>query len=608
MTNWVACQFIFNDLNKAPSNRPAPLRREPFPHRHSTLFHRINHPLMNAPRSVSPAAWRVWENPIFARYCQSRLRLRGLGIALLITVLIAGFIVALVTSIGVRTRMDPADAARTGLIPLLVLQGIILFIFGTAQVAGGMVAERDEGVIDYQRLIPMKPLSKVLGYLFGLPVREYVMCATTLPFTGWLLWRGHVAWETWVPLYVVVFTSTLLYHFTGLLTGTVVRNRRWAFLTSIGLVFALYTAVPEMAKFGLVFFKYLTIRPVFEESLPGLLPASASAVFKVVQRLAPTVKFFNLNFSEAIFTGFSQGGLILTFVIMLCRKWRRSESHLLGKIWATGFFIWIQILLLGNALPLIEHGSLFPSRGFARMVQVMPNWTPQPTEAVLMSGIYGVVTLLLIFVLGGIITPTAENQLRGWRRARKQGAAALPRLADAATGFWWVLVMALAGAGGWYVFTGALVESHWFPGQEVPLRTLAFFVAVMIAGGVGFQTLMEAWGGRAVGLAAILCGAVPLMGGAVLGAINDRLIPLALWLGGMSPVTMPFYAAGTLLSISELPQQAARAVPRAFHFWLLVSVLICLWFASRLWEKRREMARKVMAGPTVAELEAASAD
>ena len=50
-----------------------------------------------------------------------------------------------------------------------------------------MTAERDEGVIDYQRLIPMSPLSKVLGYLFGLPVREYVMFLATLPFTGWAL-------------------------------------------------------------------------------------------------------------------------------------------------------------------------------------------------------------------------------------------------------------------------------------------------------------------------------------------------------------------------------------------------------------------------------------
>ena len=543
------------------------------------------------------SAWEIWQNPIFRRYCQARLRARGLGVSLLIVVLIAGFIVAIVSSIGIRSHETPADAARTGLIPLLVLQGIILFVLGTAQVAGGMTAERDEGVIDYQRLIPMSPLAKVLGYLFGLPVREYVMYLATLPFTAWSLWRGQVGWGVWLPLYAVVFSSALLYHFTGLLTGTVAKNRRWAFLMSIGLVFCLYTVIPQMAKFGLVFFKYLTITPVFEESLPGLLPTSAKAVVDVIQRLAPTVKFFNLDFSETVFTVFSQGGLILTFIVMLCRKWRRSESHLLGKVWAAGFFVWIQILLLGNALPLIDPGNLFPSRAFNRMVRLLPNWTPHPMEAVGMSGIYGFVTLVLIFVLGGIITPTSEHQIRGWRRARKQGQSSLPHLSDAATAFWCVLFMAIAGAVGWFIFTRSLVESRWFPGHELPLRTLGFFVAVLLTGGVGFQALLEARGGRVVGLLSIIVGVVPIMAGTALGTISDRMLPLASWLIGISPVSLPFYAAGTLLSIAELPPPAARAVPRAFHFWLFVGVLVILWLVGRLWSIRLAMARSVLAGP-----------
>ena len=547
--------------------------------------------------AVRHAAWAVWANPIFRRYCQSRLRLRGMGIALLITLLMAGFIVAMAGSIGVRSHANPADAARTGIIPLLVLQSIILFILGTAQVAGGMTAERDEGVIDYQRLIPMSPLSKVLGYLFGLPVREYAMFLTTMPFTAWSLWRGQVACDVWLPLYLIVFTSTLLYHFTGLLAGTVARNRRWAFLASIGLVFCLYTVIPQMAKFGLVFFKYLTITPVFEESLPGILPRSAGALVKAGQQLVPTVRFFNLDFSEAVFTAFSQGGLILTFVVMLCRKWRRSEAHLLGKPWATGFFVWIQILLLGNALPLIEPGNLFPSRAFSHLVRIMPDWAPKPEEAVLMSGMYGLVTLVLVFILAGIITPSADHQLRGWRRARKQGQTALPHLADATTAFWFVLVMALAGGAGWFVFTRALVESRWFPGHQVPLSVLGYFCAVMFAGGIGFQSLLETRGGRVVGLTAIFVGVVPLMVGAVFSAI-DRLGPAASWLAGISPLSMPFYASSTLLSIAELPLQASRAVPRAFYFWLLVSLVTTIWLIVNLHMTRKAMATRVLANPT----------
>ena len=373
-----------------------------------------------------------------------------------------------------------------------------------------------------------------------------------------------------------------------------VRNRRWAFLISIGLVFSLYTVIPQMAKFGLVFFKYLTITPVFEESLPGLLPESAGAVVKAGQRLAPTVKFFNLDFSEAVFTAFSQGGLILTFTVMLRRKWWRTESHLLGKAWAAGFFVWIQILLLGNALPLIDPGNLFPSRGFSRMVRLMPDWAPKPAEAVLMSGIYGLVTLALIFLLAAIITPSADQPVRGWRRARKQGDSSLPWLADAATSFWFVLVMALAGAAGWFLFTRALVESRWFPGHEVPLSILGYFAAVMLGCGLGFQALLETKGGRVVGLVAIFVGVVPIMAGSVLSAVSDRMIPAASWLIGISPASMPFYASGSLLSLSELPAEAARAVPRAFYFWLFVSMLVSIWLVSRLWTTRKAMAKRVL--------------
>ena len=524
------------------------------------------------------AAWAVWSNPIFRRYCQARLRPRGAGIALLLTLLIAGFIVAMVSTIGTRNHMSPADIARAGIIPLLVVQALILFVLGTAQVAGGMTAERDEGVIDYQRLIPMSPLAKVLGYLFGLPVREYVMVGVTLPFTGWCLWRGQVAWDVWLPLYAVVLSSAWLYHVTGLLTGTVARNRRWAFLASIGLVFCLYTVIPQMAKFGLVFFKYLTITPVFQECLPGLL------------------KFFNLDFSEALFTGFSQGGLILTFVIMLCRKWRRAESHLLGKLWATGFFMWIQLLLLGNALPLIEPGTLFPTRGLASLARYVLEWTPNPAEAVAMAGVYGLVTLALICVLGGIITPSADHQLRGWRRARKQGAAALPRLADAATAYWWVVVMALAGATGWFLFTRALVGSHWFPGHAVPLSTLGLFAAVMLSGGCGFQALLEAKGGRSVALAGILVAVVPLMIGAVCSAVSG-MVTTAVWVIGMSPLSLPFYAVGSQLSIVDLPEEVTHAVTQAFYCWLGLGMAVMLWLSWRLWVARSGMAGSGMAQP-----------
>jgi len=539
----------------------------------------------------NPSCWMIWQNAIFRRYCQSRLRSKGLGIALLITILIAGFLFFILRAIGLdRTHLNPRDAERGVLIPLLVFQALILFVLGTAQVSGGMTAEADEGVIDYQRLLPMSPLQKVLGYLFGLPVREYVMFLSTLPFTAWGLWKGEVALGVWLPLYAIFITTTWTYHLTGLLTGTVVRNRRWAFLVSIGLVFGLYTVVPQMARFGLVFFKYLTITPVFFESMPGLLPRTAAAVVATGQKLAPEVRFFGLNLPEAVFTVFCQGGVILAFAAMLCRRWRRNESLLLGKLWAVGFFGWIQILLLGNALPLIDPGNLFPSREVARRFLAGSDWAPKAIEAVGMSGLYGMVTLLILYAMTRVITPSIDMQIRGWRRVRKQNHGSLPLFADASSSIGWVAVMALVGAFGWYVFTHALIESRWFPGHFVPLQVLAFFVAVLMSGGLGFHALLESKGGRAVALATIFVGLVPLMIGAILSTSSNRLLPAALWVSGISPISSPVYAAATLLSVSELPPDLARAAPIAFYFWLTISSVVTTGLIVRLFIVREGIA------------------
>lgn len=541
------------------------------------------------------AAWNLFGNPIFRRYCRSRLRLKGLAVSLLVVVLLSGFFVALTTSLGVNVHLSPADAVRNSVMPLLVLQALILFVLGTAQVAGGMTAERDEGVIDYQRLIPMSPLSKVLGYLFGLPVREYVMVLASLPFTAWALWRGGVSWQTWLPLYGIVFTSALTYHFTGLVTGTVAKNRRWAFLASIGLVFALYTVIPQMAKFGLVFFKYLTITPVLDESLPSLLPTTVGAVVSTARKLSPSVRFFGLNFSESVFTLFSQGALIITFAVMLCRKWRRHDSLLLGKFWALGFFVWIQILLLGNSLPLIEPGTLFPSRGFFHMIHVSSGWKPFPMETVAMSAVYGVVSLALICLLSGIATPSREMQTGGWRRAVKRGHRRLSVFSDSSTAYGSAFLMALAGAAGWYTFSHALIESRWFPGQVLPLRTGLWFFAVLFGSSVAFQALLEWKGGRSVVLAAILIGALPLMVGAVLWSM--KLVTVACWVIGISPLSLPFYASASLLPIPEFPIEAARAIPHAFPVWLAAAVITSGWLAIRLFSSRRAIARETLTLP-----------
>lgn len=549
-------------------------------------------------RRNQPPFWMVWANPITKRYARSRLRPMGLGVWLLITLLVAGFFFA-VTQVGGHQRgLDPIDMARMSIIPLLFLQGFIIFGLATGQVAGAMTAEADEGVLDYQRLAPMTPLSKVIGYLFGLPIREWCMFALILPFTLFSMWKGEVPLRVGVQLYAVILVAAVLYHLVGLLAGTVMKNRRWAFLSSMGLVFFLYIVIPQLAKFGMVYFKYGTIIPVVEECFPYITERRIGAAYETYQQFVPAAKFFGLQFPQVVFTLFSQGVLIAVMVMMLWRRWRRVESHLLGKFWALGLYGWIQLVLLGNSLPLLDSGELFPSRefnrSFGRFSDFDPQgWSPDPGEALVMIGLYGTVSVLALWWVILVIAPNAETQVRGWRRTRKLKQDRLAILSDAATATPWILIMVGMASVGWHVFAKEVLGSRWFPGYDLSSWAWLAMVLVMVTTGVGFQALTEGKGKRVAGLSALLIGVVPLMVGTVM-ALNDRLVTIATWIFGICPLTWPVYGAAVLVPNDDMPRELARAVPNVFWFWQGVGVLAVIWLLNELRKSRKAIALKTV--------------
>ena len=76
---------------------------------------------------------------------------------------------------------SPINGARAAFPVLLIAQGFILLFLGTGRVASGTAEEREIGLLDYQRMTPMNPFAKIVGYLFGLPAREHFMFLLTLP-------------------------------------------------------------------------------------------------------------------------------------------------------------------------------------------------------------------------------------------------------------------------------------------------------------------------------------------------------------------------------------------------------------------------------------------
>lgn len=548
-----------------------------------------------APRPPLPF-WKVWKNPIFRRYCRSRLRPRQLGIWLLITLIIAGFIFGLSRTASLnRADLDIIDAERVAIIPLLIFQGIILFFLATGQVAGAMTTEKDEGVIDYQRLIPMTPLSKVIGYLFGIPVREYILVFATLPFSLWAMVKGEVPLTITLQLYGTFFIAGVLYHLTGLVAGTVVKNRRWAFLVSIIIVFLLYTVIPQLAKFGLVYFQFFTIRPVFEECLPHLIPRTAGAGARLLQNFLQGAQFYDFDLPSWTFSILAQGVLIATGLFMLWRRWTRHHSHLLSKAWAVGLFVWTQILIIGNATPLVDSGSVFPSKAVSRYARHFQaaDWSPDIDEALAVVGIFGLTTALLIWILTMGITSTTEEQLRSWRRMQKLGRSSFFFGSDSSSSFGWVFVMAAAGAAGWHTFAQAIIHSHWFPGRDLPPHTFWMFLLILLNGSLGLQAILEAKNGKArLVLAVIFLGIVPLLLSALLIAIGDEWMTASIWTAGISPLAAPFYATTSALFKDVLPIELMRAMPLAFWFWQAVSFLGLCMLVKRLRNSRQSILSK----------------
>lgn len=186
----------------------------------------------------------------------------------------------------------------------------------------------------------------------------------------------------------------------------------------------------------------------------------------------------------------------------------------------------------------------------------------------------------MLWVLTLMITPKAETQLRGWRRIRKLEQNHLAFGSDPSPAIGWTVLMVIAGT------------MSWFPGRNVTILALPSFALVFLTGGLGFHALLEGRGERAVGLAVILAGVVPVMAGSVLLAISDRFAASAIWLIGISPASAPVYASATMLPYPELPRDLARALPRAFWFFQAVALLITLRLIANLRRARYAIAAK----------------
>ena len=531
----------------------------------------------------------LWRNPVFTRYRRSRLRLKKSIFWCLLVLVIATFMVTLTYTIRVNTGSSPQIAARDLWLPLLVLQGVILMAKGTGSVSAGLIQDKIDGTLDYQRLTPLPPINNLVGYLFGLPVLEYLMVALTLPHLMFIIVVGNIPLSEVFSIYLTFFVCVILYHLIGISVGIVMKRWIIGYLLSIALVFAVNVVLPVLvSQFGLRFFQFLSVWPVIGQKLIPLVAPPGSIQF--VQNnpyftSGAGVPFYNTMISAFAFTLLMQGGLILTFALMALRRWRSETRHSLSKPYALAFLGVFLVILIGNVWPALTGGDLpFAIFGRTDVTQI-----PE-VVAVAFPATYGIVTWLIGLLLFAIVIPDHHGWLRGLRRARKYGISEGRPWTDDSASLLFMSLFIIAILIGFAAIYATISGAGLFSFMTDSGPSLWRLPTVLALTLVYTLLLVQVVQLKPMTLVVLLLWFVPILIAIVLGAIMQSAERVHAVIASISPIA-------TLLLSSAIPLDGAVPVEsdREFQiaytgvatgiFFLLVQIAVL--FARRQTLERR---------------------
>ncbi|HZW11076.1 MAG TPA: hypothetical protein VFF69_14335 [Phycisphaerales bacterium] len=501
-------------------------------------------------------------NPVWQKSARARMRPKHMISWGVVTITVSLFVALIIyTTMSEREFTTRTDAAKAVLPAIVVIQAVLLMVFGTGAVAAGVAQERDEGLLDYQRMTPMSPASKILGYLFGLPVREYALFALTLPIVAAAVAISGFSLLTLAHFYAVFFTSVWVYHMTGLVAGMVAPKPRFASMVSIGLVAVLYFVLPNLSRVGITLFEFLTIRPTFfgllQQELPEHLraPAEASGIdsFRDVPLFAGLVH-------PTVYTLVVQGFLIATMFSVAHRKWRNPAAHLFSKTGALVVFAGVVVFLMGSIWAVIVQEDAY-RRVFEPFNEALRLEHRAPETLQLLLSILVVIVGAAYVAIVTAVSPSRHTTIEGWRRAQKRGRARLPINSDAASSLPLALAMlAIALAAGGLVLVQAGARADYYQHGPSP-RSVAVLIAIVVGSSLLVQGMRESLGMRVFGVSLFLLWMVPFFTMMILLAAFE-LFAAAMYVGmPCAPVPMLLAVAEMMRSTVPLPGVEAYFLP-----------------------------------------------
>ena len=494
----------------------------------------------------------------------------------------------------VKEESSPVNGARNAFTFLLALQGFYLMFLGTGRVASITAEERESGLLDYQRMTPMNPFSKIVGYIFGIPAREYYMFLFTLPFLAHAMFVGKLPWGNILHLYAVFFCSVILYHLTAHTVGLVVPKPRAASWVSRIVVLGLYVVLPGLGQAGISFLSFLTILPTyFGKIIPILREEGEQKRNHFGTQFAEfwqDVPFFDFTISPTTFTFLMQGLLILALLVTGYRKWRNQALPSLSKPSALFIYSIFQLLLLGCLWTFFDKGEASGLIGQELSAHEFSGKQEKILGLILVIGIFFSLSLLFILCLINICCPNRHLYLKGIQRIAKFNLARIPRIADESSGLGLMLILGVITLFTYSVLIKLALHSDAWVLSSSFLSLCLIPAASLILAIIYLQASREQWFNLGFWGFVGLLWITPLLASLVLGVgWGEENLGLILKLLAINPLSIiPMHWVYEHSEIVKLPQEIAQNVNSAIQFGLLIAGIFAILLQTRLYFSRKK--------------------
>lgn len=496
----------------------------------------------------------------------------------------------------VKGEDSPVNGARNAFTFLLALQGFYLMFLGTGRVASITAEERESGLLDYQRMTPMNPLSKIVGYIFGIPSREYYMFLFTLPFLGHAIIAGELPWGNIIHLYSVFFCSVILYHLTAHAVGLVVPKPRAASWVSRIVVLGLYVVLPGLGQAGISFLSFLTILPTyFGKILPVIQKEGdhKKGDFDYESQITEfwqDVPFFDFTISPTTFTFFMQGLLILALLVTGYRKWRNQALPALSK--PSAFFIYsiFQFLLLGCLWTFFDRGEASGLIGQELSANEFYRKEERIMGLILVISIFFSLSVLFILCLINICCPNRHLYLKGIQRIAKFNLARIPRIADESSGLFLTLILAAITLFTYCLLISLALDSEAWELTSSFLSLSLIPAAILMLAVIYLQASRELWFNLGFWGFVGLLWITPLLASLVIGVgWGEENMSLILRLLAINPLSIiPMHWMYEHADIGNLPEEITQNLESAIWFGLLIAGVFASVLQARLYFLRKK--------------------